>query len=404
MRYAPAILVGRLTRFAARLRKPGSGSAVPGLVVNTIAPGYLKRTLSGFPQGLVVVSGSSGKSTTTKMLVAILRAHGVDVVTNPSTANISQGLTSALLERADWQGRVPGDVAVLEMDEGWPPSMPHYRWDGAVQMTSDTTSFKARWRRGDPLFGIFSRLAGEEAHESCGLTAVDVIVIDAEHGNFDRERLSRCVFAAKAGGVSVLVRLPDMDPKGVQHAINIGADGVMIPHVDSAEKLRALSTFAKTTAIERAFAGAGRASRQRTLAWPDCRRDLSERLLFIAQLDEPAGVGAAAWVAAIDGVDGIFLGSIGFTLAMGPQVSRASECSSRYAMATSAPSLANAIAAARPMPLSPPVTSATWPSSLPVPRYSLIFERGRGCIFDSTPGLRWCCGGRVCLLDDFFIE
>ena len=144
------------------------------------------------------------------------------------------------------------------------------------------------------------------------MTSVDVIVIDAEHGNFDRERLSRCVFAAKAGGVSVLVRLPDMDPKGVQHSINIGADGVMIPHVDSAEKLRALSTFAKTTAIERAFAGAGRASRQRTLAWPDFRRDLSERLLLIAQLDEPAGVNAATAVAAIDGVDGIFLGSIGF--------------------------------------------------------------------------------------------
>lgn len=118
MRYAPAIIAGRLTRFAARLRKPGGGSAVPGLVVNRIAPGYLKRTLSGFPQGLVVVSGSSGKSTTTKMLVAILRAHGVDVFTNPSTANISQGLTSALLERADWRGRVPGEMAVLEMDEG----------------------------------------------------------------------------------------------------------------------------------------------------------------------------------------------------------------------------------------------------------------------------------------------
>lgn len=118
MRYAPAILVGRLTRFAARLRKPGGGSAVPGLVVNRIAPGYLRRTLSGFPQGLIVVSGSSGKSTTTKMLVAVLRAHGVEVFTNPSTANISQGLTSALLEQADWRGRVPGQVAVLEMDEG----------------------------------------------------------------------------------------------------------------------------------------------------------------------------------------------------------------------------------------------------------------------------------------------
>ena len=118
MRYAPAILLGRVARTLARLRKPGGGSAVPGLVVNTIAPGFLPRTLNGFPGGLVIVTGSAGKSTTTKMLVAALRASGVSVFTNQSTANISQGLTSALLERVSLTGRIEGDIAVLEMDEG----------------------------------------------------------------------------------------------------------------------------------------------------------------------------------------------------------------------------------------------------------------------------------------------
>ena len=118
MLYAPAILAGRLVRVAARLRKRGGGSAVPGLVVNRIAPGFLASTLDGFPDGLVIVSGSSGKSTTTKMLVAVLEAHGVRVFTNPSTANIAQGLTSALLERVDLAGRIDADIAVLEMDEG----------------------------------------------------------------------------------------------------------------------------------------------------------------------------------------------------------------------------------------------------------------------------------------------
>ncbi|MET0725683.1 MAG: Mur ligase family protein [Leifsonia sp.] len=118
MRYVPAIVIGRTVRTLARLRKPGGGSAVPGLVVNTVAPGYLANTLGSFRDGLVIVSGSSGKSTTTKMLVAILRAHGRSVFTNPSTANISQGLTSALLEEADLQGRIARDIAVLEMDEG----------------------------------------------------------------------------------------------------------------------------------------------------------------------------------------------------------------------------------------------------------------------------------------------
>lgn len=118
VRYGPAVLLGRGVRLAARARKRGGGSAMPGLVVNRIAPGFLGTALSSFPHGLVVVSGSSGKSTTTKMLVAVLEAHGERVFTNPSTANISQGLTSALLERVSPTGRVDADLAVLEMDEG----------------------------------------------------------------------------------------------------------------------------------------------------------------------------------------------------------------------------------------------------------------------------------------------
>ncbi|TFC96870.1 MULTISPECIES: Mur ligase family protein [Cryobacterium] len=118
MRYAPAILLGRVVRVLARWRKPGGGSAVPGLVVNKVAPGFLPRTLNSFPDGLIIVTGSSGKSTTTKMLVAALRAHGTAVFTNQSTANISQGLTSALLEQVSLSGRIAGDIAVLEMDEG----------------------------------------------------------------------------------------------------------------------------------------------------------------------------------------------------------------------------------------------------------------------------------------------
>ncbi|MFC6355675.1 MurT ligase domain-containing protein [Luethyella okanaganae] len=118
IRYAPAILIGRAIRVLARLRKPGGGSAIPGLVVNSLAPRFLTTTLNTFPDGLVIVSGSSGKSTTTKMLVAALRGHGKRVFTNPSTANITQGLTSALLERASLTGRIAGDIAVLEMDEG----------------------------------------------------------------------------------------------------------------------------------------------------------------------------------------------------------------------------------------------------------------------------------------------
>ena len=118
MRYLPAILIGRLVRFAVRLVRPGGGSALPGLVLSKLAPNLVFKTLSSFEHGLVVVTGTAGKSTTTKMVVAIVRAHGIEVFTNPSTANIEQGFFSTIIKQGDLFGRVPGSIAILEMDEG----------------------------------------------------------------------------------------------------------------------------------------------------------------------------------------------------------------------------------------------------------------------------------------------
>jgi UDP-N-acetylmuramyl tripeptide synthase len=116
--YLPAILIGRLVRALVRIVRPGGGSALPGLVISKLAPGLLSKTLSQFPEGLVVITGSAGKSTTTKMVVAIARAHGKKVFTNPSTANIAQGFFSSIIEQSNLTGRIKGDVAILEMDEG----------------------------------------------------------------------------------------------------------------------------------------------------------------------------------------------------------------------------------------------------------------------------------------------
>ena len=116
MRDAIAVAAGRAVQTLARLRG-GKGSGAPGVVANRIAPGLLPSVLGSFPDGLIVVSGTAGKSTTTKMLAALLRAHGVRVFTNSSTANLPQGITSAILDQGDARGRIDADIAVIEMDE-----------------------------------------------------------------------------------------------------------------------------------------------------------------------------------------------------------------------------------------------------------------------------------------------
>ena len=71
-----AVAAGRAVQTLARLRG-GKGSGAPGVVTNRVAPSLLPRVLESFPEGLIVVSGTAGKSTTTKMLTALLRAHGL---------------------------------------------------------------------------------------------------------------------------------------------------------------------------------------------------------------------------------------------------------------------------------------------------------------------------------------
>ena len=177
LRYAPAIAVGRAVRLLARWRKPGGGSAIPGLIVNRIAPGFLPATLNGFPQGLVIVTGSSGKSTTTKMLVAVLRDHGLSVFTNQSTANISQGLTSALLEQVTLSGKIAADVAVLEMDEGHGAFIAGSLSPRVVALTNVMVDQIDRFHDSEMVAALLAKIAGR-ATETVVLNADDRYLTD----------------------------------------------------------------------------------------------------------------------------------------------------------------------------------------------------------------------------------
>ena len=118
MRAILAVAIGKLLRFLVRLVRPGGGSALPGVFANKLDPKLLSNALAALDHGLVVVSGSAGKSSTTSYLVTLLEAHGLRVFTNSSTANIRQGLVAAVLKQGNWRGRLDSDIAVLEFDEG----------------------------------------------------------------------------------------------------------------------------------------------------------------------------------------------------------------------------------------------------------------------------------------------
>ncbi len=108
-------IIGKSVKAVAKLR--GGGSALPGLVVEKIDPDFIKNTLSQLPRGVVVISGTNGKTTTTKMVVELLEGQGLNVFTNRTGSNFTRGVAAALLGEISLSGKLKADIAVLELDE-----------------------------------------------------------------------------------------------------------------------------------------------------------------------------------------------------------------------------------------------------------------------------------------------
>lgn len=115
MRQTFTTILGKGVRKLAQAR--GGGSALPGLFVEKIDPAFIKRTLTDLPRGIVLISGTNGKTTTTKMVVELLEGQGLKVFTNRTGSNFVRGVAAALLGEVDINGKLDADIAVLELDE-----------------------------------------------------------------------------------------------------------------------------------------------------------------------------------------------------------------------------------------------------------------------------------------------
>lgn len=118
-----ALAAAKLTGVAIRRFGRGGGTAAPGLVAERIDPGLLTKIASRLPAGTVVVAGTNGKTTISRMLADIFQAHGYRVAHNRSGSNLVRGVASALASQADIFGSPRADIAVIESDEAALPEI-----------------------------------------------------------------------------------------------------------------------------------------------------------------------------------------------------------------------------------------------------------------------------------------
>jgi UDP-N-acetylmuramyl tripeptide synthase len=107
---------GKLARFG--LQATGRGAtALPGLITLQLDPNFIGAITQSLPHGVVLVSGTNGKTTTARMLSDIARAAGWAPIHNRSGSNLERGIAGALVADSNWSAEPQGDIGLFEVDE-----------------------------------------------------------------------------------------------------------------------------------------------------------------------------------------------------------------------------------------------------------------------------------------------
>lgn len=178
-------------------------------------------------------------------------------------------------------------------------------------------ALKQRLAAGDTIVGTFVKTPSPIVVEVLALTDLDCLCLDAEHAPFDRLAIDGCILAARAGGADVLVRIPLVTPDHVLNALDCGATGIVAPHVRSAEEAAALVAMTRYGHGGRGYAGSSRAAGYTTRTMAAHLAGSAERTVVVAQIEDPEAIDAIDAIAAVPGLDALFVGRADLTVAYG---------------------------------------------------------------------------------------
>ncbi|WP_416882280.1 HpcH/HpaI aldolase family protein [Marivita sp.] len=168
-----------------------------------------------------------------------------------------------------------------------------------------------------PLAGTFLKTPAFQLIEILAQSELDFVCLDAEHAPFDRNAIDACCAMGRALDFPVLVRVGDGSPREILQALDCGAVGIVVPHVDSAAKAAAVAQAARFGRGGRGFAGSTRWAGYATQSMPDLLARSHSETVVMAQIEEPEGVEAAEAIAATDGIDALFLGPADLSVGYG---------------------------------------------------------------------------------------
>ncbi|MCV0427356.1 MAG: hypothetical protein K5905_17990 [Roseibium sp.] len=177
--------------------------------------------------------------------------------------------------------------------------------------------FKSRLTKREPLFGCFVKTPHPAVVEVLGQCGIDFLVLDGEHSPFDKATINHCLLAARAVDCATLVRVPGSDPECILNVLDCGAAGVVVPHVTSVAQAKALVRAVHYGQDGRGIAGTTRAGSYGMRPLSEHLASTRNEVSLICQIEDRGGVECAREIAAVSGVDALFVGRADLTVSYG---------------------------------------------------------------------------------------
>lgn len=186
--------------------------------------------------------------------------------------------------------------------------------------------------------GTFVKTTSPHVVEILGGSGLDFAVLDAEHAPYDRAALDLAMLAGRAAGLPLFVRVEERSAARMLSVLDMGAAGVLVPHVDTEQDAREVVAHCRYVGGDRGYSSSPRAAGYGLLGMKQAIAD-GDRNVVVCQVESVAAVENAARMAAVPGVAALFIGRADLALSMGlddaqhPRVLEATEGVVRAALA-----------------------------------------------------------------------
>lgn len=177
--------------------------------------------------------------------------------------------------------------------------------------------FKKKMREGAPKMGLFVNSHSPTVAEQLAHTGYDWLLVDTQHGPMDHEKLSAMLCAIASGGAKSMVRVGGyQDRAGIQQALDLGADGVLVPYINTAQEAReAISCCRYPTAGTRSVYFPQRCMNKAGLL--GYAGNANNNIIIALQVETASCIENIAEIAAVPGTDILFLGQNDLCMSMG---------------------------------------------------------------------------------------